>query len=884
MLFDSRWYDETMIERLLGHLRGVLLGFLEDQDRTLAEIPLLTPAEQRELIVDWNRGPEPDPSPLHLRALEHARSTPERVALAAGQDSMTWAELGRRAGRLAGALVEAGVAPGDRVAVVSEAAPDLAVALLGILNAGAVFLSLDPQSPGEELEALFQRLGIAALITPDGVTVRTDGLKSGGDSAACLLAGPGAAAVEMLHSALARAAAALEHLHPFDGEETVLLVPAGPWGMVAVDLLAALALGARVAFCEADATYDGKRLAQRLAASGATLLQAPAAIWTALLMFGWTGDPRLVGIVRGAGLSRGLARELSAKTAALFTVYGSSETAGWAAAGRVEPFPPEHDSLPAVGRPAPGVRLYLLNEDLQPVAADRPGWIFAADRIAHGYAAQAERTAERFVPDPFTDAPGSRLFFTGDLGRLLPGAQLEVLAHADSLIPVSAAYDARVEIESVLRGHPELLDSAVSPWVDEAGESHWAAHLVPRHPAFPSITEVSGYLKERLPRGIVPALFIKSARLPWKPDGRIDRRALAALGEEGKRAATPFIPPCNPLELRLKQIWEDLFGFRPIGIQDDFFELGGHSLLAIRLMTLIREEFGRDLHLTALLKASTIEDLAKALDEQETARSWSPLVPINQQGTRLPLFCVHALGGEVLCYVDLTRFLGTDQPVYGLQARAWSGLDLEDPESIEAIAAEYVAALRTVQPAGPYRILGYSLGGLVALEMARLLQSQGEELHLLAILDTLITGEEITKWDVPEILAGLVSNHPCVSVEHLRRLDDDLEAQLTYFVERTTEAGIVPGLDLKTARCWARACIAHRKVRKTYEPTPLQGHVTLLRALEGHIRRSADPSLGWQALAGEGLDIVDVPGNHDTLIQLPHVQVLARKLAMLLAE
>ncbi|HEY3569677.1 MAG TPA: condensation domain-containing protein, partial [Thermoanaerobaculia bacterium] len=881
MLFDTRWYDEATVERLLGRLRTALLEMAGEGDRPLSEIPLLTPEERRELLVGWNGAPEPDAAPLHLRALDHARSSPGRPALVAGEESLTWGDLARRAGQLAGALVRAGARPGDRVAVQAGATPDLAVALLGALSAGAVFLALDPAAPAERAGDLLEELDVDTLVsggapepwmpartillgTEDGEPVVRE---VSGDQPACLLAGAGGGAVELSHAGLARAAAALERLCPLGEEDTVLVLPSQLWERCAVDLLAALALGARVVLAGREEAEDGGLLARRLAESGATLLQAPPAVWISLLTSGWAGDPRLVAMVRDGALSRGLARELLPRTAALFTVHGSPETAGWSAAGRVEPFPEGMEGPLGVGRPAAGVRLYLLNEDLQPVPAGRPGWIFAAGPMAQG--SSPGLTEQRLVPDRLADAPGSPLFFTGDLGRLLPDGRLEILARPGSLGPVSAAYGPEVEVESALHGHPELLDGAVSAWEDEAGERHRVAHVVPRHPVFPTVTEVSGYLKTRLPREIVPALFVRSAR--------IDRQALSSLNE-GARAVAPFVPPCNPRELRLKQIWEDLFGFRPIGIKDDFFELGGHSLLVIRLMAQIREEFGRDLHLAELLKASTIEDLARALEEQDTARSWSPLVAIQPRGTRPPLFCIHALGGEVLCYVDLARYLGSDQPVYGLQARAWSGLDLEDPESIEAMAAEYVAALRAAQPAGPYQILGYSLGGVVALEMVRQLQEQGEEVRILAILDTLLTGEGGTKWDIPEILSGLALGHPCVSVDHLRRLEGDLEAQLAYFVETTTEAGIIPGLDLKMARCWARACIAHRKIRKLYEPAPIAGRITLLRALQGQILHSADPTLGWGKLAGEGLEIVEVPGNHDTVIQLPHVQTLARKL------
>jgi len=884
LFFDTRWYDQATVERLLGHLRMALLGIAEDGDRTLADLSLLTPAERQELVVDWNRRPEPDETPLHRRILDHARSYSGRIAVEEGEERETWGGLAHRAGELAGALVRAGVAPGDRVAVRAGTGPELAAALLGVLEAGAAFVALDPTAPVEE--QLGFAPGVSVLVT--GLVVSRLGEEGSeapaarevsGDPPACVLLGneAGSAAVELSHAALARVASALEGLHPQTADGTVLVLPEAPW-QVAVDLLAALALGARVVLAGSGET-DGERLARRLVASGATLLQASPSTWISLLQAGWTGNPQLAAVSRGESLSRGLAERLLAKTAAVYTVRGSRETAGCSMAGRVETGRPGEDSPLGIGRPAAGVRLYLLSEDLQPVPAGRPGWIFAAGRIA-----RQALTDPRFVPDLLADVPGSRAFFTGDLGRLLSDCRLEILGHAESLLPVADFYRSDMEVESVLRGQPDLLDSAVSVWEDEAGESHLVAHVVPYHPAFPSVEELNGYLRARLPRAIVPTLFMKALRLPRTREGRIDRRALPSPRQEGQRAMAPYVPPCNALELRLKQIWEELFGFRPIGIQDDFFELGGHSLLAIRLIARIREELGRELPLTSMLRASTIENLAQAIEEQEEEPAWTPLVPIRTAGTKPPIFCIHALGGEVLTYTDLARFLGPDQPVYGLQSRAWSSLPLEDSASLEEMAAEYLAAIRSVQSAGPYRILGYSFGGVVALEMARQLNEQGETLSLLAILDTLITGEGANaNTDVPEILSGLVHHHPSVSVDHLRRLGD-MDAQIVYFVERTNEVGIIPGLDLRVVRSWARGFLSHRKVRHAYEPKPFAGRITLLRAEEGNVVRTTDPTLGWGSLSAGGLDIVDVPGNHDSAVQLPHVQTLARKLREILSS
>src|SRR6185503_17654814 len=245
--------------------------------------------------------------------------------------------------------------------------------------------------------------------------------------------------------------------------------------------------------------------------------------------------------------------------------------------------------------------------------------------------------------------------------------------------------------------------------------------------------ELRGSLKERLPEYMIPSAFFFLEEISFTPQGKYDRRALPtphqARFEEGH-----LVAPRDVLELQLSEQWEELLRV-PCGVTDDFFELGGHSLLAVRLMSRIEQLYGRKIPLAALFKAPTIESLSIILRHETDASSWSPLVPIQPHGSKTPFFCVHPVSGNVLCYRELSRRLGAEQPFYALQAR---GLDDEqEPQTqIEAMAADYLEAVQAVQSHGPYLLGGWSMGGLIALEMARQLQAQGEEVQLLALFDT----------------------------------------------------------------------------------------------------------------------------------------------------
>ena len=246
--------------------------------------------------------------------------------------------------------------------------------------------------------------------------------------------------------------------------------------------------------------------------------------------------------------------------------------------------------------------------------------------------------------------------------------------------------------------------------------------------------ELRRFLKDKLPEYMVPAVVVLLEALPVTPNGKVDRRALPAPDRSRPELEKAFVAPRDDLELQLAQIWEEVLGVRPVGVTDNFFELGGHSLLAVRLFALIEKRLGKKLPLTAVFQGATVEHLADLLRQQATPGPQSSLVAIQPGGSKRPLFLVHPAGGQVFPYVHLAQFLGPDQPCYGLQARGLE--DGQDPHTrIEDMAAYYIQAMQTVQPTGPYLLGGWSMGGVVAFEMAQQLHAQGQRVALLALLD-----------------------------------------------------------------------------------------------------------------------------------------------------
>lgn len=396
---------------------------------------------------------------------------------------------------------------------------------------------------------------------------------------------------------------------------------------------------------------------------------------------------------------------------------------------------------------------------------------------------------------------------------------------------------------------------------------------------------LSAYLKERLPAYMLPGGFTFLESLPLNPNGKVDRKALPTPRDSKRIEPTAFIAPRDSWELQLTHIWENVLGIHPISVKDDFFNLGGDSLSAVRLMLEIEQHFGQKLSLATLFPSSMVEHLASILRQATGSRLSSPLVAIQPDGTKPPFFCVHPIGGNVLCYLDLARHLGEDQPFYGLQA---SGIDGEgEPKSrIEDMASYYIEAIREIQPQGPYLLGGWSFGGVVAFEMAQQLHSSGEQVALLALIDSSAPqrNSHLMEVDTAATLAwfakdlgGYFGKELAVSVNALQSLA--LDEQLSYVLEQARAANVVlPDAGVVEIRRLLEVVLANRRAERSYTPVVYPNQITVFRAEESFGLENSNPAMGWNQLTEGGVKIHTISGDHYTIVKEPHVRVLAERL------
>ncbi|QEH34735.1 Linear gramicidin synthase subunit B [Aquisphaera giovannonii] len=605
-------------------------------------------------------------SPPLLPALfeERAAGTPQALAVSDGSEALTYAELDRRAGRLAARLRAMGAGPETLVGVHLGRSCSTLAALIAVHKAGAAYLPLDPAFPEARLRHMVEDSGTRILLTERATRggIPGPGLErlclDDGDTAggagnderrphapidarnlAYVLYTSGSTGrpkgVQVTHGALANFLTSMRSIVGMNARDAILAVTTLSFDIAALELFLPLICGARVDIADRETAADGARLARRLDDPAITFLQATPATWRALLDAGWRGKRGLTMLCGGEALPRSLADRLLDKGEALWNVYGPTETTIWSSAWRVEP-----GEVPIViGHPLANTQLLVLDHRLRPAPVGVTGELYiGGDGLARGYRSRPGLTAERFLPDPTGSSPGARIYRTGDLARRRADGAIECLGRADHQVKVRGYRIELGEVEAALAKHEGLRDAAVIARPDASGEASLAAFVVPRGEA-PAPSALRDRLLEQLPEYMIPSTFTALDALPLTPNGKVDRKALAESGPASAPAGTPQRPPRGAMEESLADLWADLFGVPRVGVLDNFFELGGHSLLVIQLLGRLRQTFGVEVPLRAFVDDPTVAGLSRLVESAlagGTVADASPIERLPRDGSPLP--------------------------------------------------------------------------------------------------------------------------------------------------------------------------------------------------------------------------------------------------------
>ncbi len=915
-------FEKETIERMVRHWKQLLSAIVGRPSTPIWQLPVLSPEEYRQIVFEWNETAEEHfPQDNILHAFEaQARKTPDAVAAILQQQHLSFAELNERSNQLGAYLKRTQqVGTEDLVAICLERTPEVLVAMLGILKAGAAYVPLDLSCPPERLQHIIDDAGLRVLISSEQLLSRLalcPGTKICLDrdwdqitaeqaprfpspfpeNLAYVIYTSGSTGrpkgVMVTHRGLANYALWSSRAYRMSEGNGAPAHTSISFDLSVTSIYCPLLTGRPVVFMPEGA--DPGALADILNAheSFSLVKLTPAHVEMLNYNFSRNGaaHPRAL-IIGGEALHFEALNgwRMHAPGTRLINEYGPTETVVGSSIYEVQPGDPYFGTVP-IGRPIAATRMYLLDANLQPVPIGVAGEIYIGGAgVARGYWNRPDATAEKFIPDPFSTKPGARLYRSGDLGKCRPEGTIEYLGRTDDQIKLRGFRIEPGEIESHLTSFPGVSRVSVIVREDNPGDKRLVAYVVANNSAEMLDSEaMRAHLRSRLPGYMVPSSVVQLQELPLTASGKLDRKALPAMQQSRLPAR---LLPHDELELKLTILWEELLNVTPVGRRDSFFSLGGHSFLAVALLNRIKEQFGQELPLSVLFEDPTIEHLGEALRRSYHPTERSNLVQIQPKGEETPIFFVHAISGGALCYLPLARLL-SDRPFYGLQA-----IDLEDqnrtaPLSIEERAAQYLQAIRKARPQGPYLLGGWSFGGYVAFEMARQLRQQDEDVGLLALLDIegWIDGEDPAQRDDVELLLvtandAIQNEEPSLvfSLSEIQKIAP--EERLPQLLDVMIKAKVLPAhVTVQQIQNYLRSYRERDASLRQYRLSPYDGTVTLIRTTDRPPPAAKsgldpeDPTLGWSALSTSPVQVLFVPGSHYNMIYAPHVEHVANAL------
>jgi amino acid adenylation domain-containing protein len=970
--YSTALFDADTIERLLGHFETMLLGIVTDPDHRLSDLPLLTEREKHQSLVEWNNTATAYPNDARIHELfeEQVEKSPEAIAVVFEKEQLSYRELNERANQLANHLSKAGVGRETLVSICIERSTALIVGLLGILKAGGTYVPLDPVYPKERLAFMLEDTRTPVLLTQErfiedrGLKIEDSDFRSlrprsgqasimdprlkvicldrdreniahesmenpsnGGtaEDLAYVMYTSGSTGqpkgVEIPHRGVSRLLFGGTYAR-LDAEQTLLQLAPISFDASTFEIWGALLRGGKCVLYSGrvpsagevgDLIHKHKVTTLWLTASlfNALIDEAPATLSEIKqLLIG--GEVLSVSHVR-----RGLA--LLPHTE-IINGYGPTESTTFACCYSIPKHLEETAGPIPIGRPIGNTQVYVLDRDLNPSPVGVPGEIYiGGDGLARGYLNQPELTAEQFIPNPFAERPGARLYKTGDLARYSRDGNIEFLGRMDNQVKIRGYRIELGEIESVLIQHPTVHEAVVlvreegaagdpstevTPSAPEGLSTGYStslrtgkqliAYVVAGQDSIPSTHELRSFISQKLPEYMVPSGFVVLNSLPLMPNGKLDRKALPGLDPSCVDGQIVYVAPRTAPEKTLALIWAKVLGVERVGIHDNFFDLGGHSLLAVRLFAQIEKVSGKNLPLSTLFRAPTVEQLAVFLSEEKPASRWSSLFPIQTKGSKFPFFWVHGEASDAF----VPRYLGSDQPVYGLRHQSEDGSPALY-KSVDKIAAHYLDEIRMVQPNGPYHIGGYCFGGMVAFEMAQQLKKQHQEIALLVLLEpsnpanwkfstshdghlprpknSAPIGKEIQRhW---QNLTTVRTKDKSIYLLH-RSSGKIIDTAVTLFrpVKRLLQPLIwhlylALGYPIPPSLRSPYTLNVYHKAMKNYVPKVYRGRLTLFARKE-HFRAVH----AWKMLTVGDVDILEIPGNHQNVLIEPHMRVWAEEL------
>ncbi|WP_377026010.1 non-ribosomal peptide synthetase [Mucilaginibacter angelicae] len=847
---------------------------------------------------------------IHLTAAT-ARQYPDKTALKFHERVLTYKALNEAANKLAGYLIDQGLQRGDVAGVALDRSPEMVISLLAIMKTGAAYVPLDPEYPKDRIEFMLEDSSAKILITAEKyhnhfaanstevliedalekfpsypVTEPETGVN--GEDLAYILYTSGSTGkpkgVQIRHFNLVNFLLSCQKMPGMTPADKVLAVTTISFDIAGLDLYLPLITGAELLLADSATAKDGRALVDLVKAEDVTIMQATPFTWRMMLVSGWDSKLPLKVYCGGEAFPKDLVTQLLPKCEEIWNLYGPTETTIYSTIKQII-----SDEDITIGKPVANTQIYILDEALNNLTDGSIGEIYiGGDGVAVGYLNRAELSAERFVKDNFSPVEGARMYRTGDLGKIRQDGEIVCLGRIDHQVKVRGYRIELEEIEQNLLKEDNIKQAVVIAREDTPGMPRLVAYVIvnEQKEGADLKTQFDAWQKgllATLPEYMVPDDFVVMDMIPITPNGKIDRKALpkpdySIIYREGE-----FVAPRTDNEKLVAKIWQQNMGIEQISIFDNFFELGGRSLVAVKIMAAIEQETGKRLPLATLFEHATIEKLAARLEGNE-AIGWESLVPIKPEGSKMPLYIVHGAGLNVLLFNALAMNMNAEQPVYGLQARGLNGID-EPLDVMEEIAANYIAEIVAKNPEGPYALAGYSLGGIIAYEMANQLIAAGKEVKMVAMFDTYAERSNVNDSKAKKIVDKttlrakqfahsfvLLAEDPKRTIEYKGLM---LKRQLIKFYWKIFK----PNEKREGFFAYDNEIDeASEKALRNYILKPLNITLDLFRAKKRTFYMEDFEFLGWKPFALKGVNVHEIPGEHNTIFAPPNDKEFAEVL------
>lgn len=885
--FRKDLYSPSTMKKMGDEFINLLGLLLEDEYQLLKNVGV-KPAFVENKFIELDMRPYDnfrDQKPFYKAFEKMALVYPDKEALKTDKGSLSYDELNRKASLVAVELLRQGIKPGDFVGVSTNRNEKLVIALLGVLKAGAAYVPLDPKFPDERLQYMLERSGAKVLLLEKGLMTRFPHFSNhlilekvlsssrnenfssvdvSLDSSCYVLFTSGSTGkpkgVEVSHENVLNFLMSMSKKPGLLNEDRLLSVTTFSFDISVLEIFLPLMKGATVYLASEEEVLNGEELASIIKKEKITCMQATPSTWRLLLAAGWKGSSQLKILCGGEPMPKDLAHKLLGLSKEVWNMYGPTETTVWSTVKKLS----IDDKKILIGSAIDNTCLYILNEkgDVCPVGVE--GHLFIGGLgVAKGYIQDLDQTHKRFVKNPFR--LNELMYDTGDMARFESSGEIECLGRSDDQVKIRGFRIELGEIEEVaLRAQfvhecaAKVHGNNIFVYMTLEPDSHFKEDALKK------------VFKEKLPGYMIPQKIILLDQLPKTLNGKIDKKALNEQNCK-KMISKKDVNSIDHTKTMnaISEIWKSILNVETVDVDENFFNLGGHSISAVEIFGIVNDKFNLNLPLSVIFEAATIRSLSEVIDctveKNRMELSQLKCVVAIKPGkkTQEPIFCFHGVGGNVLNYYPLGEHAG-ERAFYGVQSVGVNGED-QIVETIPAMAKIYIEEMKKIQPKGPYILSGGSMGGMVALEVAAQLKSEGEEIKSLVMFDTVGPDLDFKTYGNVKV-SFLTRTKSSLSWKYFKTINF-IKTQF-YTMRKVSVPHSLRYFSIEDKNYAAL---------RSYTPILYEGSITLIRAPRTAKGWYADPYLGWRKVINGKIETIEIKGDHHNFIESPEMSEAFKK-------